>query len=64
MSDPLRPSAGVLCKIGSVVVHADEMLSAKGHAFDAEALKSLLRDPELVEWLKAMDKLALIPKKR
>lgn len=64
MSDPLKPSAALLCKLGSIAVHFEEMTGPKGHSFDVEAMKSLLSDPEVREWLKAMDKLALIPKVR
>lgn len=53
-----------LIKLGSIAVHADEMLSTDGHEFDRVALGQLLRDPEVLEWLKAMDKAAMIPKKR
>lgn len=64
MSDPLKPSASVLIKLGSIAVHIDEMLSPKGHEFDRPALDTVLYDPEVKEWLASMDKLALLPKKR
>ena len=64
MNDPLKPDAGLLCKLGSIAVHADESMSDEGHAFDKTALEGLIADPEVVEWLAEMDKLALIPKKR
>lgn len=63
-NDPLQPSPALLCKLGSVVVHAQEALSLKGHDFDWEALKQNIQDPEVEQWLQRMDKLALIPKKR
>jgi hypothetical protein len=53
---------GLLCKLGSIVVHADEMLSAKGHHFDRVALEALLHDPEVAAWLKEMG--PLVPRKR
>lgn len=59
--DPLAPPPTVLVKLGSVLVHADELLSAGGHAFDRAALEGLVRDPELVEWRAAADRLALLP---
>lgn len=62
--DPLKPSAGLLCKLGSVAVHVEEMLSSKGHAFDRSVIESLLEDPEVEEWRKAMDTLSLLPRKR
>lgn len=58
----MKPSATLLCKLGSIIVHADEMLSPKGHVFDKAALVGLLKDPEVVEWLGAMDAMAMIPK--
>jgi hypothetical protein len=62
MSDPLKPSVALLSKIGSIVVHAEEMLSAKGHEYDRQAILSGLQDPELREWIKAMG--AFLPQKR
>jgi hypothetical protein len=60
----LAPSMTLLVKIGSIAVHAEEMLSSHGHQFDADAIKSLLADPEVVAWRKEMDGAALLPKKR
>lgn len=54
----------LLVKLGSIAVHVDEMMSPDGHQFDKTTLEVLLRDAEVVEWLAAMDKLALIPRKR
>ena len=62
--NPLDPSAGVLVKLGSIAVHAEEMLSPGGSHFDNAALDSLLADPEIVAWRKEMDALALLPVKR
>lgn len=64
MTDPLKPSAALLCKLGSVIVHADELASPGGHAFDKVALDQLLADPEVREWLRQMDAMAMIPKMR
>lgn len=64
MNDPLKPSASVLVKLGSIAVHIDEMLSLTGHKFDRFALETVLYDPEIKEWLASMDKLAMLPKKR
>jgi len=61
---PLEPSARLLCKLGSIIVHADEFVSPRGHAFDREAMRGLLSDSEVVEWLKMMDRLALLPVRR
>ena len=54
MSDPLKPSLGLLSKLGSIAVHAEEMLSAKGHAYDMGAMKGILNDPEVKKWIKDM----------
>ena len=64
MSDPLEPGLTLLVKLGSIAVHADEGLGSKGHVFDLRALSSILSDPEVVEWLAAMDALALLPVRR
>ena len=62
--NPLNPSPSLLSKLGSIAVHAEEMLSSKGHEFDMSALESGLNDPEVREWLSAMNKMAMIPVKR
>jgi hypothetical protein len=54
VNDPLKPSLTLLCKLGSIAVHAEEAYSGKGHALDLEALKSLFSDPELMGWIKEM----------
>jgi len=64
VSDTLKPSPALLCKLGSIAVHVDEMLSADGHAFDRVALQALMDDPDVKEWLAAMDKMAMVPRKR
>jgi hypothetical protein len=64
MSDPFKPSAGLLVKLGSLAVHAAEGLSDNGHELDIAAIRGLLADPEVHSWLEAMDELALLPVKR
>lgn len=64
MSDPLKPSVTLLCKLGSIVVHADEGLGSKGHQFDLAAISALVSDREVIEWLDAMDSMALLPVRR
>lgn len=61
---PMDPSVSLLSKLGSIAVHADELLSPKGHPFDRHALRQLLDDPEVAGWLRAMDEMALLPVKR
>lgn len=63
-SDTFKPEVSLLVKLGSIVVHADEMLSPRGHHFDKIALQQLIRDEEIQKWLKQMDMLAMLPKKR
>jgi len=61
---PLTPPPTLLVKLGSIAVHLDEYMSPRGHIFDRVAAESLLRDPEVKRWLKAMDKLGMLPVKR
>jgi hypothetical protein len=60
----LKPPITLLVKLGSIAVHAQELLSPDGHQFDKIALESALRDPEVVAWLKEMDAAAMVPKVR
>lgn len=60
----MRPELGLLCKLGSIAVHADEMTGAGGHEFDMAALRQLLDDPEVKDWIKAMADGGLLPVKR
>jgi len=64
MADCLRPSVALLSKLGSIVIHLDEALSSDGHYFDKVSLEQLQSDPEVAAWIKSMDAMALIPKKR
>lgn len=62
MTDPLKPSVALLAKLGSITTHFEELLSSKGHPFDRYALKTLLDDPEVKDWIKGMG--PYIPVKR
>lgn len=64
MSDPLKPSPSLLCKLGSIAVHADEITSPHGHPFDKHALNTLFEDVEVMEWLGQMREMAMLPVKR
>ena len=64
MNDPLKPSLSLLIKLGSVIVHQEELASEKGHHFDKSALEAVRNDPEVVEWLAKMTALAFLPVKR
>lgn len=63
-TDPLKPSASLLIKLGSVIVHQEELMSPKGHTFDKHALETVRNDPEVVAWLAQMTKMAFLPVKR
>ncbi len=52
--DPLKPSLTLLVKLGSIAVHAQELLSPRGHAFDKVTLDTVMHDPEVEVWIKAM----------
>ena len=62
--DALNPPPSLLAKIGSAIVHLDEMSGPAGHHFDKAALDQVMSDPEVKEWLEAMAELALVPRKR
>lgn len=59
------PSPALLSKLGSIAVHADEGSDPlSGHSLDVYAIRGLLKDPEVQEWLGGMRALALLPLKR
>jgi len=62
--DPFKPSATLLIKLGSAIVHLEEKQSSKGHWMDQHALDTVRNDPEVVEWFKQMNKMAFLPVKR
>jgi hypothetical protein len=62
--NPTVPSLPVLMKLGSIVVHAQEFFSAYSHPADRIALEVLLGDEEVVEWLKQMAAMSLVPLRR
>lgn len=64
MPNPFQPSAGLLAKLGSIAIHAEELLSPTGHVMDKAALESVLTDPEVTEWLDGMSAMAMLPVKR
>jgi len=59
-----EPDKALLIKLGSIAIHAEEVLSENVHPFDIETLKALLNDKNVKEWLSEMNKLALLPRKR
>jgi hypothetical protein len=62
--DPFSPTPSLLVKLGSIVVHAEEMLAPGGHAFDRIAITSLLADDEVQAWLASARAGAFLPVKR
>lgn len=58
------PSISLLCKLGSIVVHVDEGCGEDSHVFDWVAIRNLISDPEVKEWLAGMGARALLPVKR
>jgi hypothetical protein len=62
-NDPLKPSAILLIKLGSIAVHLDEMIETKFQdvAFDLPALQTVF-DDEVKDWIKNMG--PLLPLKR
>ena len=63
-TDPLNPSAALLSKLGSLIVHYEEAAGPRPHPFDWQAIKQLNADPDVVAWRLAMGRLALLPAKR
>ena len=61
IDDVLHPIPSVLCKLGSIIVHAEEAASPKAHPFDVVALRQLLADPEVKAWLDGMRAMAMLP---
>jgi len=64
MNDPLAPSAVLLCKLGSIIVHAEEGLSDSGHVVDIDTFYDLLGEADVQEWFEGMRSMALLPVKR
>ena len=64
MNSPLKPSATLLCKLGSMAVHLDEWRGDGGVQIDYTTAMLILDDPEVYEWLSDMTELGLLPLKR
>lgn len=60
----LNPSPQLLIKLGSIIVHFQELNSPHGHHLDKAAIDSLLKNEDVSDWLKEMEEAALLPKKR
>lgn len=64
-TDPLKPDALLLMKLGSALVHAEEFLSDSGHPADKVAFDTIMmKEPTVRAWLDQMTELALVPVKR
>ena len=59
---PGKPPLSLLCKLGAIAVHVEEMLSVDGRALDKMVLEGLIADSEVQAWIKAMG--PLLPVKR
>lgn len=61
---PTQIGPGLAIKLGSVCVHAQELIEPGGHLLDAEALRGLvIKDEEVASWLRSFGP-ALLPVKR
>lgn len=64
MADALKPSAALLCKLGSLVYHLEEAMDHRGHEFDLIAAKKLREDDEVEAWFAQMGGMGMLPVKR
>lgn len=64
MADMMNPAPSLLCKLASVIVHAEEYMSPHGHEFDKNAFDQLVKDREVADWLEQMTAAAMAPRKR
>lgn len=62
--DVYAPPAGLLDKVGFILFHLDEAADEDGHQFDWVAIRWLLADREVQDWLGAMGKHGVVPMKR
>ena len=64
MTDCLHPEPSLLITLGSMIIHAEEFMSANGHPWDKQTFDTQLATPEVQAWIKQMNELALLPLKR
>lgn len=63
-TNALNPEPALIVKLGSLIVHYQELTGPRPSELDKVAIDSLLGDPDVTEWFDAMNKLALLPLKR
>lgn len=51
-------------KLGSLLIHCEEMLSPTGHTFDQHAIRGIVQDPEVVAFRDECAKMGILPVKR
>jgi hypothetical protein len=51
-------------KLGSLVVHCEELLSPSAHEFDKHAINTLLQDPDVRAFMEETSKMGILPVKR
>lgn len=64
MPDALMPTPTLLIKLGSIIVHYEELNSPHGHELDQAAINALMLNEDVIEWFKEMKRMALLPVKR
>ncbi len=62
--DSLNPPVTLIAKVGSILVHIEEGTEVGAHTFDWTAAQTLMKDPEVQEWIAGLRKLAFVPVKR
>jgi hypothetical protein len=50
-----EPSATVAVKLGSIVVHLNELARAGGHELDLHSAKALAQDEDVLAWAREFD---------
>jgi hypothetical protein len=58
------PSPSVIVSLASLAVHVDEAMSPNGHELDAQAIKGILGDPFVQEFLERLRPMGLLPEQR
>jgi hypothetical protein len=59
--DGLRPTLGLLVKLGSIARHVEEATGPTPSPLDLQTAATLAGDPEVTAWLNAADRYALLP---